>query len=71
MESTLKHYKIKEIAEGFEYDEAEGKGLYGLSGNLTIQPEYQRNYIYAEEKKKCTSYKFIVRGIPTRFIIFQ
>ena len=25
--------------------------LFGLSGKLTIQPEYQRNYIYADGKK--------------------
>lgn len=26
----------------------EGKGLFGWHGRLTIQPEYQRNYLYAE-----------------------
>jgi hypothetical protein len=33
------------------YNELEGKGLFGLSGTLTIQPEYQRNYIYADGKR--------------------
>ena len=42
---------IKDICEGFVYDTNEGKGLFGLSGKLTIQPEYQRNYIYAESKR--------------------
>ena len=37
---------VKEICDGFVYNELEGKGLFGLSGKLTIQPEYQRNYIY-------------------------
>lgn len=37
---------IKDICEGFVYNEYEGKGLFGLAGTLTIQPEYQRNYIY-------------------------
>ena len=36
---------IKEICEGFVYNEFEGKGLFGLSGKLVIQPEYQRNYL--------------------------
>lgn len=27
----------------------EGKGLFGLAGSLTIQPEHQRNYIYASD----------------------
>lgn len=55
MKTTLRtDISVKEICEGFVYNEAEGKGLFGLSGKLTIQPEYQRNYIYAEEKKGYT-----------------
>lgn len=42
---------VKEICDGFVYNELEGKGLFGLSGKLTIQQEYQRNYIYANIKK--------------------
>ena len=42
---------VAAICEGFVYNELEGKGLFGLSGKLTIQPEYQRNYIYADGKK--------------------
>ena len=42
---------IKDICTGFVYNELEGKGLFGLSGKLTIQPEYQRNYIYADGKR--------------------
>jgi hypothetical protein len=40
---------IRDIVEGFIYNELEGKGLFGLGGKLTIQPEYQRNYIYASD----------------------
>jgi hypothetical protein len=48
MKPTLKtEITVKDICEGFVYSELEGKGLFGLSGKLTIQPEYQRNYIYA------------------------
>ena len=32
-------YTVEEICKGFTYNEAEGKGLFGLSGRLTIQPE--------------------------------
>ncbi len=32
---SCRHYK------GFTYNELEGKGLFGLNGQLTIQPEYQ------------------------------
>lgn len=43
---------VGDIIDGFEYNEYEGKGLFGLSGKLTIQPEYQRNYIYASDGGK-------------------
>jgi len=36
---------VADICVGFVYSELEGRGLFGLSGKLTIQPEYQRNYI--------------------------
>ena len=36
---------IRQICEGFQYSESEEKGLFGWAGKLTIQPEYQRNYI--------------------------
>ena len=42
---------VNDICDGFVYNEVEGKGLFGLSGKLIIQPEYQRNYIYADGKK--------------------
>ena len=50
MKTELKHYTVADIVAGFEYNELEGKGLFGLDRRLTIQPEYQRNYIYAEGK---------------------
>jgi len=48
VKTTLKtNITVADICDGFVYNELEGKGLFGLSGKLTIQPEYQRNYIYA------------------------
>jgi hypothetical protein len=41
-----------DICNGFVYNQLEGKALFGLGGKLTIQPEYQRNYIYAEGSGK-------------------
>ena len=53
MNTTLqKDITIAQICEGFVYNELEGKGLFGLAGKLTIQPEYQRNYIYAKENRE-------------------
>lgn len=52
METTLQKYTVKQICEGFTYSETDNKGLYGLAGTLTIQPEYQRNYLYSENNGK-------------------
>ena len=34
MKTTLKHYTVKDITDGFVYNELEGKGLFGLAGRL-------------------------------------
>lgn len=44
-------WTVGDLSKGFVYNEYEGKGLYGLNGKLTIQPEYQRHYIYDDGKK--------------------
>lgn len=53
---------IQELCNGFVYNEMEGKGLFGLSGKLTIQPEYQRNYIYADGKRDVAVIESILKG---------
>ncbi len=62
---------IQEICNGFEYNELEGKGLFGLSGRLTIQPEYQRNYIYAEEHKEASVVESVLKEYPIGLIYFN
>lgn len=62
---------VKDICEGFIYNELEGKGLFGLSGKLTIQPEYQRNYIYADGKKDVAVIESILKGYPIGLIYFN
>jgi hypothetical protein len=59
---------VKDVCEGFVYNELEGKGLYGLSGKLTIQPEYQRNYIYADGKKDVAVIESLLKGYPIGLI---
>lgn len=61
---------IAEVCDGFTYNEYEGKGLFGLSGKLTIQPEYQRNYIYADGKKDVAVIDSILKGYPIGLIYF-
>ena len=62
---------VKDICEGFVYNELEGKGLFGLSGKLTIQPEYQRNYIYADGKRDVAVIESILKGYPLGLIYFN
>ena len=63
MKTTLKtSISVKDICEGVVYNELEGKGLFRLSGKLTIQPEYQRNYIYAEEGKEAAVIASLLKG---------
>ena len=62
---------VEEICKGFVYNELEGKGLFGLSGKLTIQPEYQRNYIYADGKKDVAVIESILKGYPLGLIYFN
>lgn len=72
METTLiTDITVKDICEGFVYNEFEGKGLFGLSGRLTIQPEYQRNYIYADGKKDVAVIESILKGYPLGLIYFN
>ena len=71
MKTEFKTYTVEEICDGFEYNELEGKGLYGLSGKLTIQPEYQRNYIYADGKKDVAVIESVLKGYPLGLIYFN
>lgn len=72
MNTTLRtDITIKDICDGFIYNELEGKGLFGLSGTLTIQPEYQRNYIYADGKRDVAVISSILKGYPLGLIYFN
>lgn len=71
MKTTLQtSISVKDICEGFTYNELEGKGLFGLDGKLTIQPEYQRNYIYADGKRDVAVIDSVMRGYPLGLIYF-
>lgn len=71
MKTKLKRYTVEEICDGFEYNELEGKGLFGLAGKLTIQPEYQRNYIYADGKRDVAVIESVLKGYPLGLIYFN
>lgn len=72
MITTLKtNITVADICDGFVYNELEGKGLFGLSGKLTIQPEYQRNYIYADGKRDVAVIESVLKGYPLGLIYFN
>lgn len=71
MKTTLRNYKVRDIAKDFEYNEYEGKGLFGLGGKLTIQPEYQRNYIYADGKRDVAVITSLLKRYPLGVIYFN
>jgi hypothetical protein len=72
MKTTLRtEITVKEICDGFVYNKLEGKGLFGLAGKLTIQPEYQRNYIYADGVRDVRVIESILKGYPLGLIYFN
>ena len=74
MKTTLRtSITVADICEGFVYNQLEGKGLFGLGGKLTIQPEYQRNYIYADKggSKEQAVIQSLLKGYPLGLIYFN
>lgn len=64
-------YTIETICDGFIFDVNEDKGLYGLGGKLTIQPEYQRNYIYGDGQKDAAVVESVLKGYPIGLLYFN
>lgn len=71
MKTSLEQISVRDIVNGFVYSELEGKGLYGLNGKLTVQPEYQRNYIYGDGKKDVAVIESLLAGYPLGLIYFN
>lgn len=70
MDAKLEEYTVAEVTKGFVYNEFEGKGLFGLNGDLVIQPEYQRHYIYGDGKKDVAVIDSLLKGYPLGLIYF-
>src|SRR5438067_1583585 len=75
MKTTLRTgITVEAICDGFVYNELEGKGLFGLGGKLTIQPEYQRNYIYKDidgGQKEQAVIESLLKGYPLGLLYFN
>lgn len=71
MKTTLiTDWTVGDICKGFVFDRNEGKGLFGLDGQLIIQPEYQRNYIYGDGKRDVAVVESLLKGYPLGLIYF-
>lgn len=71
MKTTLHtDWTVGDICKGFIYDKNENKGLFGLSGKLIVQPEYQRNYIYGDGKKDVAVVESLLKGYPIGLLYF-
>lgn len=66
----ITHWTVEDICNGFMYDKNEGKGLFGLGGELIIQPPYQRNYIYGDGKKDVAVVESLLKGYPLGLLYF-
>lgn len=71
MKAELRQYTVREVVEGFVFNELEGKGLFGLAGRLVIQPEYQRHYIYGDGRKDVAVIDSLLNGYPLGLIYFN
>lgn len=67
----ITNWTVRDITEGFYYDPNEGKGLFGLNGKLTIQPEYQRHYIYDDGEKDVAVIDSLLKKYPLGLIYFN
>ena len=68
--TLLTDLTVADICDGFVYNELEGKGLFGWGGRLVIQPEYQRNYIYADGKRDVAVVDSLLKRYPLGLLYF-
>lgn len=71
MKTELHPYTVAQLTDGFVFNELEGKGLFGLAGRLTIQPEYQRHYIYGDGKRDVAVIESLLKGYPIGLMYFN
>ena len=71
MKTTLQtNWTVRDITQGFIYNEFKGRALYGLNGRLTIQPRFQRNYIYNDGRRDTAVVQSLPNGLPLGLFYF-
>lgn len=72
MNATLHtEWTVRDICQGFVYNKHEERGLSGLNGRLTIQPKYQRHYIYNDGKRDVAVIDSLLKEYPLGLIYFN
>ena len=73
METKPQFFTVKQLCDGFIWNKEEHKGLNGLGGRLIIQPEYQRNYLCAnnDSKMEIAVINSIRNGYPLGLLYFN
>jgi hypothetical protein len=64
-------YTVAKLCRGFEYSDKDGKGLFGLDKKLTIQPDYQRHFLYEKEGLEQPVIQSLLRGFPLGVLYFN
>ena len=71
MKTTLQtNWTVRDITQGFIYNEFKGRALYGLNGRLKIQPRFQRNYIYNDGRRDTAVIQSLLNGLPLGLFYF-
>ena len=68
--TLLTDVTVGAICKGFSFDQNEGKGLYGWDGQLIIQPEYQRSYIYDTDGRDKAVIHSLLKEYPIGLLYF-
>ncbi len=71
MKTNIKKYTLKNLMDGFVFNEFESKGLYCDNGNIILQPPYQRNYIYGDGIADALVIDSILKGLPIGLFYFS
>lgn len=73
MKAKPEFFTVKQLCDGFIWSKEEHKGLNGLGGKLIIQPEYQRNFLYAnnDSELEIAVIESIRNGYPLGVLYFN
>ncbi len=60
--------KVRDLVEGYHEDDATSK-VTAWGGNLDVRPEYQREYVY-DDQKRDSVINTVLHGFPLNIMYF-